>query len=67
MNDKPIVYDDPSVVRAIDGCVHMEGPDDVDVLLSPDAAEETSDRLLAESLNARGQRRLQRYPHQPKK
>jgi hypothetical protein len=64
-SDKPL-FDDPSQVRAVDGKVEVEGPDAVDVALTPDAAEETADRLTSESVRARGQRRLRRIPHQPK-
>lgn len=65
MPHKRTVYDAPSEVRAVDGFVDVTGPDDVDVTLSPEAAEETSERLLAETFRARGQRRLKRFPHQP--
>lgn len=65
MTHKRIVHDEPSDVRAVDGCVDVTGPDAVDVTFSAEAAEETSERLLAESFRARGQRRLGRYPHQP--
>ncbi|HWC56885.1 MAG TPA: hypothetical protein VG434_07960 [Sphingomicrobium sp.] len=64
-SEKPI-FDEPSDVRAVDGAVEMEGPDAVDIALTPDAAEETSDRLATESVRARGQRRLSRIPHQLK-
>ena len=64
---KRTVYEQPSDVNAVDGAVDVEGPDAVDVTLSVEAAEETSERLLAESFKARGQRRLERYPHQPDK
>lgn len=64
-SEKPI-FDEPSDVRAVDGAVEMEGPDAVDIALTPDAAEETSDRLATKSVRARGQRRLSRIPHQPK-
>ena len=50
------IYDEPSEVDAIDGSVVVKGPDAVDVRLTPDAAEETSDRLLESALKARGQR-----------
>jgi hypothetical protein len=63
---KEPVYSEPSEVRAVDGCVELDGPDDVDVAMTPEAAEETSERLLAEAFKARGQRRLKLYPHQPK-
>jgi len=60
---KDRVYDDPSVVAAIDGAVELDGPDAVDVAMTPEAAEETSERLLGEAVKARGQRRLKNYPH----
>jgi hypothetical protein len=60
---KDQIYDDPSAVEAVDGAVQLDGPDAVDVILSPEAAEETSERLLGEAFKARGQRRLKNYPH----
>lgn len=57
------IYDQPSAVTAKDGDVLVKGPGHVDVALSPDAAEETSDRLLEGSMKARGQRHLKHYPH----
>ena len=65
MSDKPIVYEEASVVRAVDGAVQLDGPDAVDIAMSPEAAEETSDRLTSEAMKARGQRRLRDYPHRP--
>jgi hypothetical protein len=65
MSDKSIVYDQASTVIALDGAVEVDGPDEVDVALTPEAAEETSDRLSSEAMKARGQRRLRDYPHQP--
>jgi hypothetical protein len=65
MTPKRVVHNEPSKVRAVDGCVDVLGPDAVDVRLSAEAAEETSERLLAESFRARGQRRLRTNPHQP--
>lgn len=50
------VYDEPSDVDAEDGVVVQKGPDDVDVCLTPEAAEETSDRLTTGAMKARGQR-----------
>ena len=64
MTDRQI-YQQPSSVTAEDGDVLVQGPDDVDVALSPDAAEETSNRLLEGSMKARGQRHLKHYPHRP--
>ena len=55
MNDRTI-YDEPSDVDADDGAVIIKGPDAVDVRLTPDAAEETSDRLNTGAMKARGQR-----------
>lgn len=54
MTDK--VYDEPSNVRAEDGVVAVDGPDAVSVKLTPDAALETSDRLLGGAAEAQGQR-----------
>ena len=49
------IYDEPSDVSAKDGVVEVHGPDGVDVNLTPEAADETSDRLLKGALSARGQ------------
>ena len=65
MSDKAIVYDEASIVTAVDGAVELDGPDAVDVAMTPEAAEETSDRLSTAAMKARGQRRLRDYPHQP--
>jgi len=54
-------YDHPSEVTAKDGDVVVDGPDGVDVKLSPDAAIETSDRLLATATKAQGQRVMKDY------
>jgi hypothetical protein len=51
-----IIHEKPSEVDASDGVVSVKGPDAVDVKLTPDAAVETSDRLLKGSLKAHGQR-----------
>lgn len=53
MDDR--IYDEPSVVEAEDGNVVVDGPDGVAVLLTPDAAAETSDRMLAAAAEAQGQ------------
>lgn len=60
------IYHQPSAVTAEEGEVVVTGPDHVDVTLSPDAAEETSNRLLEGSMKARGQRHLKHYPHRAK-
>jgi hypothetical protein len=49
------VYDTPSEVTAEEGQVLVEGPDGVDVSFTPEAAAETSDRLLTGAAEARGQ------------
>ena len=64
--DKRTVYGEPSDVSAQEGAVEVEGPDHVDVAMTPEAAEETSERLTAEAVRARGQRRLNRLIHRPK-
>ena len=55
-------YPDPSDVTAKDGEVLMDGPDGVDVKLTPEAAIETSDRLLVSATKAQGQRVRKGYP-----
>jgi hypothetical protein len=60
-------YQDPSDVQAVDGNVQVDGPDAVDVILTPEAAEETSERLIKEAMRAAGQRRLKDLTHQPKR
>ena len=49
-------YDTPSDVNAEAGEVIVDGPDGVAVSLTPDAALETSQRLLEAGLMAQGQR-----------
>jgi hypothetical protein len=50
------IYDEAGEVEAEDGVVSLKGPDAVDVRMTPDAAEETSDRLNTGAMKARGQR-----------
>ena len=59
------VYEEPSKICADDGAVSLDGPDSVDVKLTPEAAEQTADRLIEEAVRARGQRRLKNIPHKP--
>jgi hypothetical protein len=54
MEDK--VYDEPTEVDAEDGKVVLDGPDGIAVLMTPDAALETSDRLLFGACQAMGQK-----------
>jgi hypothetical protein len=49
-------HDTPSDVTADDGEVHIDGPGGVTVSMTPDAAAETSDRLLADATQAQGQK-----------
>ena len=56
MNDK--AYDTPSKITAEDGEVMVDGPDGVAFSLTPDAAAETSDRMLEQAAIARGQEAL---------
>jgi hypothetical protein len=50
-----IIYDEATEVDAEDGTVVLKGPDAVDVRMTPDAAEETSERLNTGAMKARGQ------------
>ena len=50
------VYDESSDVTAEDGVVSVDGPDSVEVKLTPEAAEEISNQLLEGAMKARGQR-----------
>ena len=52
-------YDTPSKVTAEEGEVMVDGPDGVAFSLTPEAAAETSDRLLEQAAIARGQERLE--------
>ena len=56
MENQDKVYDEPSDVDADDGVVHVHGPDSTDVRFTPDAADETSDRLTTSAMKARGQK-----------
>jgi hypothetical protein len=49
------IHDEPSEVTAEQGEVMVDGPDGVAVSLTPDAAAETSERLLFGAAKARGQ------------
>ncbi len=66
MTEKPTVYADPSDVSAVEGAVQLDGPDAVDVAMTPEAAEEASERLVDQAVKARGQRRLSKLTHRAK-
>ena len=51
------IYDEPSKVTAEDGAI-VDGPDGVDLKLTIDAADETSQRLLDAAMKVRGQNRI---------
>lgn len=53
--DTKRLYDEPSRISVENGEVHVDGPDGVAVALTPGAAAETSDRLLAGAAEAQGQ------------
>lgn len=52
------VHDEPSVVASEDGQVTVDGPDGVAVTMTPEAAEETGHRLIAQASDAAGRNRL---------
>jgi len=66
MTEKKALFDQPSDVEAVEGQVEVEGPDAVDVALTPEAAGETSDRLLSGAFKARGQKGLKGHVHRAK-
>lgn len=43
-------------MTAEDGRVKLDGPDSVDVTMTPEAAEETADRIVDQAVMARGRR-----------
>ena len=55
MSEDKTIYKEPSDVSAEDGVILVDGPDHVRVRMTPDAAEETSGRLMQNVLKARGQ------------
>jgi hypothetical protein len=57
MDDK--VHNQPSDIDAVEGAVSVAGPDGVSVMLTPEAAEETSHRLLEGAAVAKGQQRVE--------
>jgi len=49
-------HDIPSDVAAEEGFVYIDGPGNLGYSMTPDAASETSDRLLKGAVTAEGQR-----------
>ena len=50
------IYEEPSEVSVEDGVVRVKGPDAVDVKMTPEAADETSERLLYGAMQALGKK-----------
>ena len=61
----PKLYDEPTKVTADDGEVALDGPDGVDVKMTPEAAEQTAINLEDAAVEARGQRRFKNLPQRP--
>jgi hypothetical protein len=59
------IYDEATTVSAEDGNVVLDGPDGVDVVVTAEAAEETSDRLFQAAAEARGQKLMR--PERPRR
>ena len=56
MGSEPELFDEATKVSARDGEVVLDGPDGVDVKLTPEAARETSNRLWDGAAKAHGQK-----------
>lgn len=59
-------YAKPSDVVAEEGRVLVDGPDSVDVAMTPEAAIESCDRMIEEGMRANGQLREKTIDHRPK-
>jgi hypothetical protein len=66
MSKKQETYTRPSEVVAEEGRVLVDGPDSVDVAMTPEAAIASGERLIAEGLRANGQQRVKSLDHRPK-
>jgi hypothetical protein len=55
MGSEPELFDEATKVTAKDGEMVLDGPDGVDVKLTPEAAAETSHRLLYAAGQAKSQ------------
>ena len=60
------LYDEATKVAAEDGEVILDGPDGVDVKVTPEAAEQTAVNLEDAAVEARGQRHFKKLLHRPK-
>lgn len=60
------LYDEATAVTAKDGEVILDGPDAVDVKITPEAAVDTAEKLMEGAAIAAGQRRLKDLRHKPK-
>ena len=56
------LYDEPSMVSAEKGEVQIDGPDGIAIAMTPEAAAETSERLLAGAAQAKRQLSEYRRP-----
>ena len=59
-------YSEPTEIVAADGRVVLDGPDGVDLAMTPEAALETGGRLIDGAAKAAGQRREKKIDHRPK-
>ena len=59
------LFDEATEIQAVDGEVELDGPDGVNGALTPEAAEETADRMFRASAEAAGQRKLKSEPDRP--
>jgi hypothetical protein len=59
-------YDEATEVTTEEGKVILDGPDGVDVILTPEAALETGGRLIEGAAEAVGKERLAKVDHRPK-
>jgi hypothetical protein len=64
MGSEPELFDEPTKVFAKDGEVILDGPDGVDVKLTPEAARETSNRLWDGAAKAKVQKSSRKLPRQ---
>jgi hypothetical protein len=58
-------HDKPSDISANDGEVVVDGPDGIAFSFTPEAAAETSDRLLDGAAEAQGQKLLKKSREEP--